>query len=93
MYLNKFINNVVVGSAVVYIPYYTIVTTENLSNNVLLDNSAAYAVYVTPLNAGMYLHLRLQVSSLCSYSTSYLGLILILALMLASMQIMFTVMD
>ena len=51
MYLNKFINNVVVGSAVVYIPYYTIVTTENLSNNVLLDNSAAYAVYVTPLQA------------------------------------------
>ena len=37
----------VVGSAVVYIPYYTIVTTENLPNNV--QNSAAYVVYVTLL--------------------------------------------
>ena len=40
--LSKFINNK--ATVVVYIPYYT--TAENLTNNVFIDNSAAYEVIV-----------------------------------------------
>ena len=41
--LSKFINNRV-GGAVVYMPYYT--TAENVTNNVFIDNSAAYEVFI-----------------------------------------------
>ena len=41
--LSKFINNRAFG--VVYIPYYT--TAENLTNNVFMDNRAAYEIFIT----------------------------------------------
>ena len=45
---NEFINNRPGRfRALVFIPYYT--TAENLINNVFMDNSAAYEVYVSPL--------------------------------------------
>ena len=42
--LSQFINNNVGSAAVLYIPHY--ITTENLANNVFIDNSALYEVYV-----------------------------------------------
>ena len=42
---NEFINNR--ANDVVYMPYYN--TAENLTNNVFIDNSAAYEVYINPV--------------------------------------------
>ena len=42
--LSKFINNRV-GGAVVYMPFYT--TAENVTNNVFIDNSAAFEVFLS----------------------------------------------
>ena len=44
LYLNEFVDNVITINGIVYIGYYT--TAENLMDNVFINNSAAYEIYI-----------------------------------------------